>query len=146
MEANLRDIGAYIDPKEALHAEDFDGSSDENGNIIDIRPAPDQDFQSALLYIRLRDAAADETVDFTLEHSTASDMSGAAELVDVGTVDWDVSESTGSAIVKVDLEIADQYLRLTALQNSGSDTDVSGSDLNIDAVLVLGGAAKIPLN
>lgn len=141
--SNGRDIGAIVDPREALHQDDWDGAGNLDGDYIDINPDGNQQYESALLVIRLRDGAADEDVDFILRQT--NDKSAHETLKDIGKVTYDQSAGGTDVYVKVDLETAKRYLQLRAQDEASSDTDVGNADLSIHAELILGGAHELPI-
>lgn len=140
-----RDIGAQIEPKVALHTDDWDGASALKGSGIDRVPDAQQKYDSALWVFILDDGAADEDVDFLIEHGETDTDGDYSTLKDVGKLTYDQSAGGGIVkTVKTDFETAQKYVRAKAQDEGSSDTDVGNADLTVTVICILGGLHQMP--
>lgn len=115
-----------------------------NGAIIDIKGLSGR----ALLMCAAGAAGANNTVQFNVQNSAASDMSGTPDVVSLYPVGSDVAQAAGTASAantaiaqsySINLDGLKRYLRVRALTVSpGGDVDAAAA-----AVLVAGGGRNL---
>ena len=141
--ASKRDIGSELDFGLSIQDETWDGAANNEGDGVNFFPEGEQGFLSGVAVVQTMDGAVADEVVFFIEQSDDDDDDPYTPLLDRNGDRFEVQVDGADGMGRIDITMADfgGYLRVVA------DEDASTVDTNIDlnALLVLGGATVVPV-
>lgn len=144
MAQSARDIGSELDFGLSIQDETWDGAANNEGDGVNFFPDGEQGFLSGVAVVQTMDGdSADEVVFFVEQSDDDDDDDPYTPLEDRNGDRFEVQVDGASGMGRIDITMAQfsGYLRVVA------DEDASTVDTNIDlnALLVLGGATVVPV-